>query len=431
MIRSTIIPLLLMAVMPFFMFVLWSSVKNFDGSILDCLTEIYRDPEVFWHEKLPKADIFAFKIVGVWLALQLVLLVILPGKEFIGPKSEKGTQPKYKINGILNYFVSFGVFLYITEYKRYFDPWFLYDNMGGIIVAVSYIAPALLVFLWIKAKLFPSTADCESSGNIITDFYWGLELYPSFLGISFKQLINCRFAMMGWNLLIYSFMRKSQAIENPLNPGWPGSYAAMVSCALQTIYIFKFFVWEDGYFTSIDIMHDKFGFYICWGCMVYLPTVYTLVSFYLAEHSPPTAPGIAVLIFIVGLICIWINYDIDAQRLRFRQGNFLDLIWGEVPKYVSAKYKTADGTTHSSKLLYSGWWGMARHLNYLFELGLAFCWTLPVQGKHLIPWYYFIFLTILLFDRAIRDEIRCSKKYGKAYNEYRKVVPYLIIPGIW
>ncbi len=30
----------------------------------------------------------------------------------------------------------------------------------------------------------------------------------------------------------------------------------------------KFFHWEMGYVNTMDIQHDRAGFYICWGCLV-------------------------------------------------------------------------------------------------------------------------------------------------------------------
>ena len=41
------------------------------------------------------------------------------------------------------------------------------------------------------------------------------------------------------------------------------------------------------------------------------------------------------------------------------------------------------------------------------------------------------FLTILLTDRATRDDKRCRKKYGSSWEEYCRRVPWKIIPGIY
>lgn len=41
------------------------------------------------------------------------------------------------------------------------------------------------------------------------------------------------------------------------------------------------------------------------------------------------------------------------------------------------------------------------------------------------------FLTILLCDRALRDDDRCNSKYGSYWAQYRKLVPYKMVPGIY
>ena len=61
--------------------------------------------------------------------------------------------------------------------------------------------------------------------------------------------------------------------------------AAATSTLLQLLYIAKFFWWENGYMRTIDIMVDRAGFYICWGCLVWIPSLYLLPSFYMATHA--------------------------------------------------------------------------------------------------------------------------------------------------
>jgi 7-dehydrocholesterol reductase len=53
--------------------------------------------------------------------------------------------------------------------------------------------------------------------------------------------------------------------------------AGIVLCAVsQYLYLVKFFIWEIGYMRSIDIIVDRAGFYETWGCLVWVPSVYTL-----------------------------------------------------------------------------------------------------------------------------------------------------------
>ncbi len=80
----------------------------------------------------------------------------------------------------------------------------------------------------------------------------------------------------------------------------------------------------------------------------------------------------------------------------------------------------------------AGWWGLARHFHYLPELAAAFFWCLPAGGGRALPFFYFFpFLTLLLLDRAFRDDARCAAKYGAAWVQYCKAVPYRMIPYVF
>lgn len=64
--------------------------------------------------------------------------------------------------------------------------------------------------------------------------------------------------MMGWHVLLLCFAAKQYQLYGHV------CNSMVASILIQEVYIFKFFVWESGYFGSIDIMHDRFGYYICW-----------------------------------------------------------------------------------------------------------------------------------------------------------------------
>ena len=54
---------------------------------------------------------------------------------------------------------------------------------------------------------------------------------------------------------------------------------------------------------------------------------------------------------------------------------------------------------------YSGFWGLSRHLNYVFELMLAATWSCPALGYGLYPWFYWWFLLILLVHRSADHQL--------------------------
>jgi 7-dehydrocholesterol reductase len=98
---------------------------------------------------------------------------------------------------------------------------------------------------------------------------------------------------------------------------------------------------------------------------------------------------------------------------------------------IHAEYTTADGEKHRNILLVSGFWGVARHFHYVPELTLALTWSLTAGASNFLPYFYLMFLTILLVDRAARDDLRCRTKYGVFWEDYCRRVPYKILPGIY
>lgn len=44
------------------------------------------------------------------------------------------------------------------------------------------------------------------------------------------------------------------------------------------------------------------------------------------------------------------------------------------------------------------------------------------------PWFYPVFFCCMITHRAWRDIHRCRTKYGEAWLEYERQVPYLFIP---
>ena len=86
-------------------------------------------------------------------------------------------------------------------------------------------------------------------------------------------------------------------------------------------------------------------------------------------------------------------------------------------RYIEAFYTITDPKTgkqveRRSLLLASGFWGVARHFHYVFELTAAWSWCLlanPMKNG-VVPLFYATFLTILLLHRAKRDETKCQKK---------------------
>uniref|UniRef100_A0A2I3H089 Delta(14)-sterol reductase TM7SF2 n=1 Tax=Nomascus leucogenys TaxID=61853 RepID=A0A2I3H089_NOMLE len=151
---------------------------------------------------------------------------------------------------------------------------------------------------------------------------------------------------------------------------------------------------EEAILTTMDITHDGFGFMLAFGDIAWVPFTYSLQAQFLLHHPQPLELPMASVICLI---------------------NGLETI------------STATGR----KLLVSGWWGMVRHPNYLGDLIMALAWSLPCGVSHLLPYFYLLYFTALLVHREARDERQCLQKYGLAWQEYCRRVPYRIMPYIY
>ena len=406
------------------------SFQNTDGS-LAALVDGFREKGAFDYvrDAWPSTSPRAWKFLGAYALFEALLQVYLPGKRFEAMTTANGNVPVYKANGVQSLLVTIGTFFALWKLEVT-TPSEVYALFPEMVAGMVWVSVLFCVFLLIKGHVAPTDDDSGSSGNVIDDFWWGMELYP-FLGpLNLKQFTNCRFGMMAWAVLPIIF-----ACHQYERDGYVAD-SVTVCVALMSAYNFKFFLWETGYFNSMDIQHDRAGYYICWGCLVWVPVVYASPALYITSVTPGRTLGtpLAVTILLLGLLSIWVNYDSDRQRQAFRACGGRVKIWGRKPTIVRAEYvvaKDGERVTKKSILLASGWWGLARHFHYLPEITASFLWTAPALFDVAPPYLYVAFLTALLIDRSIRDDIRCRRKYGQYWAKYCELVPYRIIPGVF
>jgi 7-dehydrocholesterol reductase len=422
-------PLMLILLCPPFAMLLWHTNIHLNGSytelirwigevgVLGAIREVWLP--VFF------GSVMAWKIIGIFAGIQLVLMRVLPGKKYNGPLTPMGNTPEYTDNGLLAYLISLAAFFGLSYGLGLFNAGIVYDHFGEILGAMNISALLFCLFLYFKGRFWPSSTDNGITGNPVFDYYWGTELYPRLLGWDVKMFTNCRFGMIGWSLIVLSFAAAQHERDGFLAP------AIAVSAGLQAIYLLKFFLWESGYMRSMDIIVDRAGFYIVWGCLVWVPAFYTTHTLYMVDHGGFFSWGTAIVVLVLGLLAIWINYQADLQRQRVRATDGNCTVWGKKPELIRARYTTDTGEPKESLLLVSGWWGVSRHFHYIPELTVAFLWCLPAGFGSILPYSYFIFLCILLTHRSIRDDKKCAAKYGKYWDEYRKRVPYKIVPGVF
>lgn len=254
----TIVTPFLVFICPIFAMVMSYTIIKLDGMPSKLLQEISKRGLLKLIYKAWIPYIFgswtAWKFIIPFAVFELILMRVLPGKMTKGPVTPAGNTPIYKANGILAYLTTLATF-FLCAYFKIFNPADIYDHFLEIIGALNVVSLIFCLLLVIKGTFFPSSTDCGRSGSFIFDYYWGTELYPRILGWDVKMFTNCRFGMMSWPLLLLSYAAKQYQTYGL-------SDSMLIAVAIQLVYVTKFFHWEMGYMKTLDIMHDRAGFYL-------------------------------------------------------------------------------------------------------------------------------------------------------------------------
>ncbi|KAM9302403.1 7-dehydrocholesterol reductase [Gastrophryne carolinensis] len=380
----------------------------------------------------------AIYIYAVWVSFQVFLYMVIPDvchkflPGYVGGVQEGALTPagiinKYEVNGLQAWIITHILWFANAYHFNWFSPTIIIDNWIPLLWCANILGYAVSTFAMIKAYLFPTNAkDRKFTGSFLYNYMMGIEFNPR-IGkwFDFKLFFNGRPGIVAWTLINLSYAAKQQELYGQV------TNSMILVNVLQAIYVVDFFWNEAWYLKTIDICHDHFGWYLGWGDCVWLPYLYTLQGLYLVYNPVQLSTTAAVGVLLLGLIGYYIFRMTNHQKDLFRRTNGNCLIWGKKPKYIECAYTSSDGKKHHSKLMISGFWGVARHLNYTGDLMGSLAYCLACGFDHLLPYFYIIYMTILLVHRCIRDEHRCSSKYSKDWKLYTDAVPYRLVPGVF
>lgn len=323
-----------------------------------------------------------------------------------------GTRLPYPCNGLISLLLLVAL-LGIGVQTKFVSPTLVSDR-GLELLAVTFIFGFLISLVLYaagcKSKDQGSSLKPHVTGNVIHDWWFGIQLNPRFIGIDLKFFF-VRAGMMGWLIINLSILAKT--IEDA-NLG-RSMILYQVFCAL---YIIDYFFYEEYMTSTWDIIAERLGFMLVFGDLVWIPFTFSIQGWWLLSNKfeLPTAAIIAnCFIFLIGYK---VFRGANKQKHVFKK-NPKVLIWGRPPKVIGGK------------LLASGYWGIARHCNYLGDLLLALSFSLPCGISSPVPYFYPIYLLILLIWRERRDEARCAQKYKEVWAEYCKLVPWRILPYVY
>ncbi|KAI8889442.1 ERG4/ERG24 ergosterol biosynthesis protein [Backusella circina FSU 941] len=356
-------------------------------------------------------------VVYLAIVLQLgVYSMVLPGEEIEGPPLRDGTKLKYKINAMAT-FQSFlmmtvmalrgqgsAIFVWI---KEHFSDIVLFGVVFSFIVSIGVYA-----FSFVGNKML---ALGGNTGNHIYDFMIGRELNPRIGKFDIKFFAELRPGLIMW-MSLNAFFALYQYTELGRF-----TYSMILVNVFQGWYVIDALINEPAVLTTMDMTTDGFGFMLAFGNLCWVPFMYSLQARYLADFPIdlplPALAGIVAL----QLFGYYIFRSANNQKDTFRKNP-------NDPKVADLKYiQTKAGT----RLMTSGWWGTARHINYLGDWLMSVAWCLPCGFNSIIPYFYCVYFAILLIHRERRDEEKCRNKYGSDWDRYCSIVKYRIIPYVY
>lgn len=423
--------------------------------------------EVGWQGFSSLTNLPAFGATVGYYVWSLFLNRVLPATEVEGIQLRSGGRLKYRFNGKSETFladsfadwnslafssalVTLGLLAAGTiVYGAKFPVWtFIWDNYVPILTSNTIISYALAMFVYVRSfSVKPGNKENRElaagghSGNMLYDWFIGRELNPRvtlplFGEIDIKAFMELRPGMLGWIILDLAF------VAHQYNNYGKVTASILIVTFVQGFYVLDALYMEPAILTTMDIIMDGFGFMLSFGDLVWVPFVFSLQARYLSiDPKVLTWPEVGAIFAVQGL-GYYIFRSSNNEKNRFRTNP-------NDPKVKHLKYME---TSAGSKLLISGWWGTARHINYLGDWFMSWSYCLPtgiagyvvvnhsnlevVPGEArgwgmLITYFYMIYFAVLLIHREGRDEEKCRKKYGKDWDAYCKKVPSRIVPYIY
>ena len=341
-----------------------------------------------------------------------ILNALLPGRWVTGYINKPGSSEKlrYRLNGLwvlATIILTWGILCFsgllpwdwLWQYRWY--------SLAGAIT-LGLIFSLLIVLPYPAVKK-----------SFLSDFYSGRLENPQLWDgrIDAKMFLYLVGAvMLELNVLNFAAHHQIMFGENAS----PGIFMA---AGFLSFFVTEYLFFEEVHLYTYDFLAENVGFKLGWGDLAFYPFFYAIPLWATVEFPASRAPAFMLVISALIFLCGWcLARGANMQKYTFKKN----------PGKAFLGIKPLTITDGNKSILVSGFWGMSRHINYLGEILMATGIVLSVGYPMLLwPWLYPLYYVILLFPRQMADDKLCADKYGPLWDEYRKKVPYRIIPYIY
>jgi protein-S-isoprenylcysteine O-methyltransferase Ste14 len=355
----------------------------------------------------------AFLWPTIIYAAILALHLALPGRWVEGYVTDAaGNKLRYRLNGLPVLAVS--VALWVLACRL---GWLAWDAL--FVHRFELLAGAcVLGVLFTAAVVLPATP--VPGRSLLADLYLGRLENPRWSGgrLDAKMYLYLAGAVM-LELNVLSFTARHLALH-----GDDPSLGVILYAALFTFFVAEYLYFEEVHLYTYDFMAERVGFKLGWGCLVFYPFFYCVGLWTIAEAPSAHTPALSVALYVLMFFSGWtLSRGANLQKFRFKRDPQAKAFGILDPRPLT------DGTRY---VLTGGFWGISRHVNYLGEIVMATALALVLGYPAAVaPWLYPLYYVALLVPRQRDDDARCAARYGALWDEYRRRVPYRIVPYVY
>ncbi|KAK6021888.1 hypothetical protein OSTOST_12431, partial [Ostertagia ostertagi] len=184
----------------------------------------------------------------------------------------------------------------------------------------------------------------------VSEFCFGVELYPTVLDIDLKHFVRSRITLVLWPLFIISALFYQRNIHGKISKN------LIASSLVQMAYIIRNQWTENLALNSLDYKRANCGFYKLWSDMVMFPVLYCSSVSIIAHTQKSISLLSCCVLTVAAFVSIYMTTVIDKQKYDFRRSKGFIKIRGVDPYFITAKYKTDTGDTSANLLLGTALW---------------------------------------------------------------------------
>lgn len=373
----------------------------------------------------------AWAMYWVFFVFEMALYCLAPGVWGKGKPlpHEGGKQLDYYCSGMWSWYITIAAAaaLHVSGVMPLYT---ILDEFGPI-MSVAILSGFLVSIVAYSSAIIRGKQH-RMTGSFVYDFFMGAELNPRMFGIlDFKMFFEVR---LPWYILFLTTC--GLAARQYDRYGYVSGEACLLLMA-HFLYANACSKGEELIITTWDMYYEKWGFMLIFWNLAGVPLTYCHGTIFLANHHPSEYRmnrALLAFLFVAYLFVYWVWDSCNSQKNRFRAMERGHLVprksFPQLPWQTLHNPRTIPTDTGSA-ILADGWYGLARKVHYTCDAFFAITWGLVTGFSSPFPWFYPVFFCGMIAHRAHRDIQRCRTKYGDAWLEYEKMVPYLFIPYVF